>query len=62
MYEKGRITQVRDNFRNYRAEATQQIKEYKKKEKKLEKELAELKSSRFYKMKVKYDTIKKKFK
>lgn len=43
---------------------TQQIREYKKKEKKLakvEKELTELKSCRFYKMKVKYDNIKKKF-
>lgn len=64
MYMNGRITDVKDIYKEYRAKTTQQIKEYKKKEKKLakvEKELAELKSCRFYKMKVKYDNIKKKF-
>lgn len=64
MYMKGRITDVRDVYNAYKKETTQQIREYKKKEKKLakvEKELTELKSCRFYKMKVKYDNIKKKF-
>lgn len=56
-----RETGVKERFKEYRKTTAAQLKEEKQKEKKLEKELAEIKSSKFYKMKVKYDAIKSKF-
>lgn len=67
-YANDRVAKVRTDYNEYKKEATKQIKQYQKNEKKeaaklakVQKELTELKSCRFYKMKVKYDNIKKKF-
>lgn len=58
--EKQQIQQkeIRANFKEYKSTSTRLLKEAKERQKKLEKELAEIKSSKFYKMKVKYDALR----
>ncbi|MCI5502610.1 MAG: hypothetical protein MR410_00685, partial [Eubacterium sp.] len=52
---------LKDKFRDYRKETNAKLKENNARQKALQKELTEIKSSKFYKMKVKYDAIKNKF-
>ena len=52
---------LKNRYAEYRKDTTAKLKENKAQQKKLEKELALIKSSKFYKMKVKYDAIKNKF-
>lgn len=58
---EGKEQKVKNEFSDFRREAAARLKENKAQQKKLEKELAVIKSSKFYKMKVKYDAIKSKF-
>lgn len=52
---------LKDKFRDYRKETNAKLKENNARQKALQKELTEIKSSKFYKMKLKYDAIKNKF-
>lgn len=61
-FMQGKVDKVRSNYSEYRKQSNAKIKEYQTEQKKLKKELALIKSSHFYKMKIKYDAIKSKFK
>lgn len=52
---------LKGEFTDFRRATSARLKEERAKQKKLEKELAIIKSSKFYKMKVKYDAIKNMF-